>query len=111
MTPYYDGIRGVNNDGWLSIGDVKLKGSLYLAMITVNLPHGPDDSDVRYGEVKGSMQQHYQHSNPRLSPLFLADVHRILCEMGEQLQPAEGESLEACALAFCTIQESLQTKG
>ena len=111
MTPFYDWTHGVNNDFWKGASDCHLTGFLYLTMIVVNLPHGPDDSDTRYGEVKHNMSQHYIHSNPRLSPLWGSDARQIMAELKPHLVPDEGETLEDCAWRFAEGRNSFKRKG
>lgn len=53
---------------------------LLLCLVTVNLNHGPDSTDLRFWQLRESMQHHLSVSSPSSSPLFQALSSRMLEE-------------------------------
>ena len=96
VTVYWDPSHGNNRDWWLSVDQVGLRPLMMLLLIVLNLPHGPDESDLRFNQLRLCMTEHYRLCNPRTSPIFQKFENRILEERGEDLQPAEGETLTQC---------------
>ena len=111
ITPFYDPSHGVNRDFWLSVTEMGLKPFMLLAMIVINLPHGPDESDTRYNQLKEIMTNHYQHVSPKLSPIFQTLSAPILREIEHDMVVEEGQSQEEAAWAHLQQEMCYKKKG
>lgn len=68
---------------------------MMLVMLCLNLPNTPDDTDLRYRQVKDMMAEHYEVMAPSTSPIFefmSADLHK---ERRLELQCEDGETKDA----------------
>ena len=83
---------------WRAIDDANLKGLMYIAMLAVNLPSMPDDIDMRFGQLRDLMREHFAISNPNSSPLFQYLSAEMHVELQGSLVIEEGESKD---LALC----------
>jgi len=110
-TFYYDSIHRVNNDWWGALEECDMKNFLLLLMVTLNIHHGPQESDAHYNTMQVVLRQHYSTSSSKLSPLFQADVQRIHNELSPMLDPIEGESPEQTMWRFAAERNECRKKG
>ena len=65
---------GPSHDAWRAVLDSftksGLNGFVWLIMIAINLPHGPDDTDMRWAQMRKAAQQLFQLHNYRDMALF-----------------------------------------
>ena len=104
---YFDPSHGANRDFWLAVGDHSLLNFTMLMMIVMNLPHGPDETDVRYQQTKSTMTQHYNIASPATSPIFRMLSSEMIQE--NQLEKPDGMT-ELEALWAWLKQENLNRK-
>jgi hypothetical protein len=85
VTAFWDQAHG----SWRDIQRmVKLCGHypfLLLSLVTMNLNHGPDSTDLRYHQLRQAMQHHLRVASPASSPLFQALAARMLAEAAGEL--------------------------
>jgi hypothetical protein len=104
ITMYFDPSHGANRDFWGSVEDLKLTGFMHLAMIIMNLNHGPDESDLRYVQIRESMMRHYDLCNLRTSPIFGHLLSQMLKEREGDLECCDGEPIEVIVMcANCRL--------
>lgn len=92
-TMFWDPSHGCNRDCWNAINDLNLGPLFLMFMIVMNINHGPDDSDLRYQQIKDTMAAHFRDHRPSTSPIFGAlsrEIHREF----EHLEVSPGESVE-----------------
>lgn len=93
---FWDPSHGCNRDFWGAVGDVDMKAYLLLVMIVLNLPHGPDESDLRYQQIRDTMMQHYSEQSPSSSPIFQSLAAQIMRESADAIESKDGMSSEEC---------------
>ena len=64
VTTYYDIEHGVRRNVWGAIDSVGYKPLMMLVMCVLNLPSQPDDSDLRFRQVRDLMTDHYNTMTP-----------------------------------------------
>ena len=69
-TLWFDNGHGGNRDFWCGATAMGLKPFLYLIMIVLNLAHGPEESDLRFNQIKDTLTDHFEHMTPGTSPIF-----------------------------------------
>lgn len=111
VTAYYDTSHGCNRDFWNSIEEVHLKSFMLLIMLCVNLPHGPDSSDLRFQQIKDVMTKHFNECNPTTSPLFQHLCGQILREREDELQGSRSHDGEAIAWEMLRQDNIYKRKG
>jgi hypothetical protein len=65
-----------------------------LLLIAANKDHGPDESDMRYNQLRDMMAEHMRNSTPGSSAVFQHLLSSMLRERSEELESVEGASLE-----------------
>ena len=122
VTTYYDIEHGVNRNVWGAIDSVGYKPLMMLVMCVLNLPSQPDDSDLRFRQVRDLMTDHYNTMTPETSPIFQflsSEMHKerrseVHCEEGENKDQALWRVLKqdsyfrtkpdrCCIARFCAI--------
>ena len=111
VTPYYDPSHGSNRDFWLAVGEMQLKNFMLLAMIAINLPHGPDETDLRFNQVRQTMTRYYSSTTPALSPIFQRLAGHMIKEKGDAVEPQHGESIEAALWRHLEQETYYKKKG
>lgn len=81
MTAYWDPAHGSWRDILRMVKSCGHYSFMLLTMVTVNLPHGPESSDMRFQQLKEAMSHHFAVSSPSTSPLFSALAPRMMEEM------------------------------
>ena len=110
-TFYFDGIHRCNNDWWNALDECGLKSFMMLLMVTLNIHHGPQESDAHYNTMQTVLRQHYNTSSAKLSPLFQADIQRMNKELAPLIDPQEGESHEQAMWRFARERNETRKKG
>lgn len=87
-----------------------MKGFLLCVMVVLNLPHGPDDSDLRDNQIRDSMLEHYRMSSCTMSPIFEQLATDILKER-DDVKPEECESPEAALWRVLSVDTFYKRKG
>lgn len=108
---FYDPSHGANRDFWGCASECNVKPFLLCAMIIVNLAHGPDDTGLRFGQVRDTLQAHFQETSPLLSPVFQQLVGQMLRERSDEILPEEGEGREAALWRFLQEENFYKKKG
>ena len=66
--------HGVNENIWGALQGVNKKGFMYVNMMVLNLNCGPEETDVRYNQIRAEMDKHYKTMSADTSPIFGAWV-------------------------------------
>lgn len=110
-TVFWDIEHGVNRNQWAAIDATSLKPLMMLVMLCLNLPNAPDDTDLRYRQVKDMMAEHYEVMTPSTSPIFeftSADLHK---ERRLELQCEDGETKDAALWKLLKHRSYYACKG
>lgn len=110
VTVFFDVSHGANRDFWCAVSENSMKGFLLCVMVVLNLPHGPDDSYLRYNQIRDSMLEHYRMSSCTMSPIFEQLATDILKER-DDVGPEECESPEAALWRVLSVDTFYKRKG
>jgi len=110
-TPLWDGIHGVNRDFWLSIDEAGLKKLMLVALIPVNLAHGPDETDLRFKQIRDVMAVHYNTQTAGLSPIFQADIGRIVSDLQDEVELEGDETMPEAIWKYGKENNMYRRKG
>ena len=100
-------------EGFLGcIRDSGLYNWLLLAMITMNLPHGPDSTDMRFMQVKDAMVHCFQTHTSSSCELFQEHLPGLLLDVAADLPEYEdGMTTDERAWRFLEEHSAFQKKG
>lgn len=90
VTPLYDVSHAANRDLCCAVQEPGMKGFLLCCMVVLNLAHGPDESDLRFGQIRDSMLEHFRLATPSSSPLSEQLAGEVFNERGDDVQQDEG---------------------
>eukprot|EP00971_Amphidinium_carterae_P343841 6483859-Amphidinium_carterae.1 len=91
----WDLSHGVHNDTINALKGVKSWQFVLLLLVTVNLPHGPQqDEAMRFAQLVESSQAMYTRHEPHNCPLFQSHAPNILKELGSKVELTSTESPE-----------------
>ena len=110
VTIYFDIEHGTNRNIWLSLAEVGLKGLMHLGMMAVNLPSMPDDTDMRFAQIRDLVREHFNLMTPATSPIFsylAPDMHK---ERQNDLMVDEGESHDQALWRHLKAENEHRTK-
>ena len=111
VSVYWDVSHGCNRDFWNSVNDVSLKSFMLLIMICINLPHGPDDSDLRFGQIKDVMGQHYLRHSASTSPILQHLCYSMLRGRHDELQTVDTSDREPAMWELLKAANGFRRKG
>lgn len=87
-----------SHDGWRSVLEAVRQSGLFgftiMVMIVANLAHGPDGTDMRYGQLRCAAEELFKVHNSSNCVLFKHYVRELLAEVGSDLTPLENETRE-----------------
>jgi hypothetical protein len=111
LVAYWDSSHGCNRDFWLAASECGIKPFLMLCMVLVNLPHGPDLSDMRFAQLRDCLMDHFRKCTNATSPLFQHGLADMLREWGGAVEPREGQSYPECLWELLEEDCFLRKKG
>lgn len=83
-----------SHDAWRSVLETTkvcgLYGFVILCMVCINLPHGPDGSDLRFNQLLSASRQLFEVHRPESMPLFQQYAHHMLDSLAGELEGADG---------------------
>lgn len=97
LTTIWDPAHSAWRDMLAGLRQAGLQSWVYLAMITMNLPHGPEATDMRMAQIQQAMSHYFDHHSAEASALFVEHLPGILLDLGPDL-PETG--LDKAAPAF-----------
>ena len=80
-------------------------------MIHLNLLSGPDSTNLRLTQIRSCMLKHYEDFTATTSPGFSFYVGRIISELGDLLQPNDGETMAQAAWRYARDRAATRTPG
>jgi hypothetical protein len=108
---HWDPAHGSWRDCQGAIRHVGLSQWQLLGLITMNLPHGPDGSDMRYTQVKEAMAHCFRLHDHLSCGLFQGHVREILHDLGGDFHCADGLTKEEAAWHWLAEHSAFQRKG
>ena len=108
---YWDIMHGVNRCLISTITDEDLKPLVHLILMAINLPHGPESSDLRFKQIVDFVGDHFKYSSPRLSPFFQHLLPQLAVELAEVAIPMEGERQEDAIWRVMSEKSLYKRKG
>ena len=89
-----------------------LHGWIIIIMIIINLPHGPDNSDLRYNQLKQAQERLFQVHTFRSCALFQDMASEMLVEMEDEIPSRmEGQSREESLWLYIKEHNLFARKG
>lgn len=70
VSVFWDAEHGVNRNIWNAIDACGMNALMLLVVLVINLPSMPDESDLRFRQLKDIMGEHYRLATPGTSPIF-----------------------------------------
>ena len=86
IMPVWDPAHGAWRDILSVHRQCGLHSWVYLAMITMNLPHGHESSDMSMAQNQQAMTHYFDHHAPHQSALFAEHLPGILKDLGQKDQ-------------------------
>ena len=111
VTPFWDAGHGSNRDFWNTVSEMNLNNFAMLMLIVINLPHGPEESDLRFQQIRQVMEKHYATLSPALSPIFQKFARRIDAEFGDTVSPAPNQTREEALWEAMQCASHYKRKG
>lgn len=107
ISPYWDPAHGSWRDTLRMIKSCGHCSFMLLCMVTINLPHGPEQTDLRFQQLQESMRHHFKFASPQSSPLFL----NLSPEMMAELDDPSGAATDQDSLSrlWLKVQMPLST--
>jgi len=100
VSPLWDPAHGAWRDTQCALRELKLFPWLLLLLITVNLPHGPDLTCMRFNQIKAAMAHCFSVHSSGTCLLFQTHARAIMEELGSDLPDMNGASKEESAWAW-----------
>ena len=88
-TLWFDPAHGCNRDFWGAALSQDLRSFLLLMMISMNVLHGPDESDHRYGQMLDIVLKHMDSTGPTLCAVYQFLHAKLLMEFDIDLETGE----------------------
>ena len=112
-TFWTDWSHGAWNDCKVSLKDNHLMGFWMLAMVLVNIPHGPFNDDIRFSQVNAAWDECKQNFKADSCPLFMEYAAGMLEDMGGTSALGLEPGAEASAALWDHLMEDppLRRKG
>lgn len=88
-----------------------LRSFALLMMIVINLPHGPDESDMRWQQLKAVLGEHFQRQSHSSSPLFQHYLLDMLKERRGEIEQVDGMTEEAALWSLLQAESHMRKKG
>ena len=108
---FWDVLHGANRDVWLNITHHEMKPLSLLHLMVMNLPHGPDETDLRFKQTTDFMNDHYAQSAPEISPCFQEHYPEMLKQFGHLVVRNEGESMMQAMWRYCKANSVYKKRG
>lgn len=90
----FDFSHGVNNDTWLCIEGLGLRGLVMQFLVAFNCPHGLWAEDTRYAQSLAALSEMFRSQRPCDSPLFVAMVNDMAKDREAQGHPATADPMK-----------------
>ena len=101
VTERYDFEHGVNRNLWLTCEATGDKAFCHQMMMIENLAGQPDDSDLRWRQIRDVMNKHYRDHIPLTSLVFSQVVKDVAKYRVAALQLGPGENTDDAAWNLC----------
>lgn len=94
VTCMWDPCHGAHRDVMKMWRDAGLFSFVLLALMAMNLPHGPDETDMRFMQVRQAMKECFDVHRASSCELFLGLVPELASSLASEVEVGESESLE-----------------
>jgi hypothetical protein len=109
---FWDWSHGACNDLKGAYSANGLQPFVLLSLVCHNLAHGPErDQDMRYGQMKDSLQLFYETFTPETSDLFQHHAAKMIEELGTLLEIDDSAVPTAALWRFLKERMRFMTKG